>query len=95
MTSWTYQVEISGLLDDQALALLGVELGGGFVMTEPASTVLTGTAADQAALFGVLERLHSLGLQVREFRRVQDVDQRPAALSPEDASRAAPERRRG
>ena len=74
MTSWTFQIEISGLLDDDALARLGVELGGGFAITEPASTVLTGTAADQAALFGVLDRLHSLGLQVREFRRVHDAD---------------------
>ena len=94
MTSWTFEIEISGLLDEAALALLGDELSGGFTMTEPAGTVLTGTAADQAALFGVLDRLHSLGLQVREFRRVQRADDFPVAATLDDASHA-PEGRGG
>ena len=94
MTSWTFEIEISGLLDEHALEQLGVELDGGFVMTEPAGTVLTGTAADQAALFGVLDRLHSLGLQVREFRRVQPADDFPLAATLDDASHA-PEGRGG
>ena len=94
MTSWTYHIEISVLLDADELALLGAEFGPSFAITEPAGTVLTGTAADQAALLGVLDRLDSLGLQVREFRWVQDADDGPAAALPGGASPAL-ERRPG
>jgi hypothetical protein len=34
--------------------------------------VLTGTVPDQAALLGILARLRSLGLEVREVRRRVD-----------------------
>jgi len=38
--------------------------------TEPAQTVLRGTIRDQAALQGVLGRLHGLGLELVEVRRL-------------------------
>ena len=37
---------------------------------EPAQTVLRGTIRDQAALQGVLARLHGLGLELLEVRRL-------------------------
>jgi len=73
MTSRNYQIEISGVLHDDTLAELRSELDGAFDFTDPAGTVITGTAADQAALLGVFDRLHALGLEVREFRRVPDL----------------------
>jgi hypothetical protein len=95
MTLWTYQIEVSGFLQADTLVKLEADLHGVFVMTEPAGTLLTGTAADQAALLGVLDRLDSLGLQVHEFRRVPDPPEstatpdpgRAAGLRPEDSPR--------
>ncbi|WP_433727666.1 hypothetical protein ACQP2Y_12985 [Actinoplanes sp. CA-051413] len=40
---------------------------------EPAETVLYGTLADQSALFGLLARIHDLGLQLLEVRRLTDL----------------------
>ena len=39
-----------------------------------ADTVLTGTLADQAALYGVLARIEALGLELLEVRRLPDGD---------------------
>jgi hypothetical protein len=94
MTLWTYQIEFSGVLDGDTLAALEDELDGAFAMTEPAGTLLTGTAADQAALLGILDRLQSLGLQVREFRRVPDTPDPTATHSVGTAPGARPERPR-
>ena len=41
---------------------------------EPAETVLYGTLPDQSALFALLVRIHDLGLQLLEVRRLTDVD---------------------
>jgi hypothetical protein len=48
------------------------ELPGVVLTRLPAMTVLTGTVPDQAALLGILARLRSLGLEVREVRRRVD-----------------------
>jgi hypothetical protein len=37
-----------------------------------ADTVLTGTLADQAALYGVLAQIEALGLELLEVRRLPD-----------------------
>lgn len=40
------------------------------VTIEPAETILYGTLQDQAELFGLLLRIHDLGLQLLEVRRL-------------------------
>ena len=61
-----YEMRIAGTVPDFVLyELVGVRVG-----IEPASTVLTGTAIDESALYGAFNRLHSAGLQLLEFRRL-------------------------
>jgi hypothetical protein len=50
------------------------DLEGLNVTVEPAETVLYGTLADQSALFGLLVRIHDLGIQLLEVRRVTQDD---------------------
>jgi hypothetical protein len=50
-------------------------------------TILTGALADQAALFGVLMKLHNLGLTLVEVRRAD-----PDEMRPIPAARASPPR---
>jgi len=40
---------------------------------QPTETVLTGRVVDQAALQGILQRLHLLGLDLIEVRRCPDM----------------------
>ena len=52
---------------------LGITLSGAFggltAYCVPPRTVLRGEIADRAALYGVLERIESLGLELVEIRR--------------------------
>ena len=71
MPDMTYEVRISGLVRPDVLP----ELGAVSVTTTEASTLLSGSVTDQAALLGWLERLRSLGLDVIEVHRVLDESQ--------------------
>jgi hypothetical protein len=62
----TYEVRISGLVRAEVLQ----DFGDVRVTTTDASTVLSGSVSDQAALLGWLERLRALGLDVIEVHRV-------------------------
>jgi hypothetical protein len=62
----TYEVRISGLVRPDLLE----DFGDVRVTTTDASTVLSGSVSDQAALLGWLERLRALGLDVIEVHRV-------------------------
>jgi hypothetical protein len=66
MNEVTYHVRVAGPIPDE---LLG-ELGHLTVTVEPAQTVLSGSLPDQSALFGLLNRLHGLGLRLIEVRRL-------------------------
>lgn len=68
MTGVTYEVRVAGTLPAQLLP----ELHGLTVTVEPAQTVLQGSLPDQSALFGVLSRMHGLGLHLIEVRRIAD-----------------------
>jgi hypothetical protein len=73
MTDWAYEIRITGSLDEHVQAKLRTRLGRVSITDEPASTLLSGVVADQAALVGVLDRLHDLGLRIHELRRVRDL----------------------
>jgi hypothetical protein len=60
-----YEIVVRGLLSERLLAALptlSAEAQG-------AETVLAGTLADQAALYGVIAQIEALGLELIEVRR--------------------------
>ncbi|GAA2300401.1 hypothetical protein OKJ48_06130 [Streptomyces kunmingensis] len=42
------------------------------VVLRPSETVLLGSGLDQAALYGILDRIQGLGLELLEVRRLPD-----------------------
>jgi hypothetical protein len=68
-----YRLRISGPVP----AVLVHDLAGINVTVEQAETILYGTLQDQSALFGLLVRIHDLGLQVLEVRRLTHDDTAP------------------
>ena len=71
---WRYQIRVQGWLSERWMhwfedmeVHVQTELGA-------ETTTLTGTVADQAALFGVLQQLYTLGLPVLLVRREEDRD---------------------
>ena len=64
-----YQLRVAGPIPSDLVR----DLEGLRMSVEPAETVLYGTLADQAALFGLLARIHDLGLQLLEVRRLNDL----------------------
>ena len=73
MPSLYYEIRVAGVLPPEAL--LDFERLNASV--EPVETVLHGPLADQAALYGLLARLETFGVQVLEVRRVHDQDPPP------------------
>jgi hypothetical protein len=68
VTSASYEIRIKGRVGEPVLATFG-ELNAS---VKPAETVLRGVINDQAALHGLLDRIHSLGLELIEIRQVED-----------------------
>lgn len=68
MRGKTYEIRLHGELRGADL----LELPDLTATREPAQTVLRGYIPDQAALHGVLQRLHSLGLELVEVRQLSD-----------------------
>jgi len=68
-----YEIRVAGVLPPEAL--LDFERLSASV--EPVETVLHGPLTDQAALYGLLARLETFGVQVLEVRRVHDQDPPP------------------
>jgi hypothetical protein len=78
-----YRIRIKGRLGATALSAfpaMAPELKGG-------ETVLTGLLEDRSALFGVLEQIEALGLELVELRQIQA---RPAAKSPASGEDTSP-----
>jgi hypothetical protein len=66
MDARMFEIRISGTLTPEALQTLGDVQP----LAETPLTVLRGRVPDQAALHGLLLRLHDLGLDVIEVRRL-------------------------
>ena len=76
-----YEIRIKGRLSDSVLA--GFE--GLRATVQPVETVLYGPVQDQAALYGLLDRIQSLGLELVEVRQLPaSADQVPAEPQPPD-----------
>jgi hypothetical protein len=61
-----YEIRVKGRLSDSLLAAFE-DLTA---TVEPGETVLRGRVRDQAALYGLLDRVQSLGLELVEVRRL-------------------------
>jgi hypothetical protein len=70
MANTVFEVRVTGLVPAEDLLDLGVVMRA----TQDASTVLYGDIRDEAALFGLLNRLRDLGLEVVEVRRSPDLE---------------------
>ncbi|HEY7721610.1 MAG TPA: hypothetical protein VIB11_07200 [Pedococcus sp.] len=84
MAQSMYEIRVAGTVPEEDLR----DMGAVRVAQDQVNTVLYGVA-DQTALYGLLERLRALGLDVVEVRRVPDlslgVDEAP---EPERGDRA-------
>lgn len=61
-----YQIRIEGVLDERWSSWFeGLQIDN-----EGGETILSGTLADQSALYGVLDKLRDLGLSVITVRRL-------------------------
>ena len=75
MAATNYQLRVAGTIPGELLE----ELSDMTISVEPPETVLYGELPDQSALFGLLSRMHGLGLKLIEVRRLPAGDQsRPA-----------------
>jgi len=77
MPEATYQVRVSGVLPADLLW----ELRDLTVSVQPPETVLHGSLPDQAAVVGLISRIHALGLRLIEVRRLP-ADDPPKAPVP-------------
>ena len=64
----SYEIRIKGRLSDSLLAAFE----GLTTTVQPVETVLYGSVQDQAALYGLLDRIQSLGLELVEVRRIPE-----------------------
>lgn len=68
-----FEIRIAGVLPPEAL----LDFERLSASAEQVETVLHGPLADQAALYGLLARLETLGVQILEVRRLHDQDSPP------------------
>jgi hypothetical protein len=64
----SYEIRVRGRLSDSLVA----DFEGMRASVEPVETVLHGPVQDQAALYGLLDRIQALGLELIEVRRLPD-----------------------
>ena len=69
MSAKTYEFHVRGRLTDDVLQ----ELRGLRVCVERPQTVLRGPVRDQAALHGILRRLHGMGIELVEVRELPEM----------------------
>ena len=76
-TARYYQITVEGKIDPSWSDWLG---GLAIIHTDQGETVLTGSVRDQSVLYGLLERLNDLGMQLSSFTTTIE-DQNPAVDS--------------
>jgi hypothetical protein len=64
----SYEIRVRGRMTDSLVAAFE----GMQASVEPVETVLHGPVEDQAALYGLLDRIQALGLELVEVRRLPD-----------------------
>ena len=69
MPARTFEIHVRGEVPEDALD----ELQYLTLRQEAATSVLTGVLPDQSALFGVIDRLQDLGLELIEFRSLGEL----------------------
>ena len=69
----SYEIRIKGRLSDSMLAVFE----GLTATVESGEMVLHGQVRDQAALYGLLDRVQSLGLELVEVRRLPEAPAEP------------------
>jgi hypothetical protein len=79
MVQPVYEIRVAGAVPEADLR----DMGAITVAPDEVNTILYGIT-DQAALYGLLARLETLGLKVVEVRRVSAPEAEPAAEGPRD-----------
>jgi hypothetical protein len=74
----SYEIRVRGRLSDSLMAAFE----GMRASVEPVETVLHGPVRDQAALYGLLDRIQDLGLELVEVRRLPDPPGEPDTTPP-------------
>jgi hypothetical protein len=74
----SYEIRVKGRLSDSLLTAFE----GMRASVEPVETVLHGPVQDQAALYGLLDRIQSLGLELIEVRRLPNPPAEPEITRP-------------
>ena len=69
----SYEIRVRGRLTDSLVAAFE----GMNASVEPVETVLHGPVQDQAALYGLLDRIQDRGLELVEVRRLPDPPAEP------------------
>lgn len=68
MLAKAFEIHVRGALTPEELE----EFEDMTAVSVPAETILSGVVPDQSALYGVLNRLQSLGLELVEVRRLDE-----------------------
>ena len=75
----SYEIRVRGRLSDSLMAAFE-GMRASVEPVEPVETVIHGPVQDQAALYGLLDQIQALGLELIEVRRLPDA---PEASRPE------------
>ena len=86
----SYEIRVKGRLSDSLMAAFE----GMRASVEPVETVIHGPVLDQAALYGLLDRIQALGLELVEVRRLPDPpeEEEQSLTLPVGVSRGRPPR---
>ena len=77
----SYEIRVRGRLSESLVAAFE-GMHASVEPVEPVGTVLHGPVQDQAALYGLLDRIQALGLELVEVRRLPDPPAEPEVTRP-------------